>query len=394
MKKIGVVCFDDFNTLSSGWASISGEKAFRVNGIGDLNSSILWISNLPFYFYKKFNLIKNPNIYDHQFFRTSLKMICDELGLDDNNKEVCRVCSQIFQRVYSLGLKEYDLSLEDAEYRYNSALTTCILSSNIRQVPKGPYSAELVQAFKESTQQNQAMMGEPVKASRARSFSFPKGAYAREILSQRVPTNTNWSKLKDSEVNITIGTKEENKLKGSTSFFKMISEKYKDKCLFFKINVTYTSKFFRSFATFAMGSNYQRNWVTLPELIELAKYSIVEILEGYSCDSQYLKFDEIDLDADEYSYSRGLYLENLWTAYALAINNGEYFNPVGSYLRAYDRVYCLKAAYNFQKNNLRVGSYGTGRIVVYLKNSEHALATDIARSEGLLPPSNMVKKND
>lgn len=394
MKKIGVVYFDNFETLSGGWASVSGSEAKRINGIGDLASSVLWVSNLPFYYYRKLNLMKNPNIYDQQFFRTSMKLIVDEVGLDGRVQDICKVCSLIFQRVYTLGVDNYQLTLDDVEYRYNSALTNCLLPSNIRQLPSGAYTATLLQGFKESTQQNQAMIGNAPKASKARTFYFPKGAYARSLLSEKMPSNTNWKKIPDKDIQGTVGTKEDHKIQGTNAFFTMLEKKFSNSSLFFRISVSYTSKFFRPFATFAMGSNYQRNWATLPELLEMSKYSVIDIHEAFSCDMFNLNVEGIDLESDEYSYSRGLYLENLWTAYALPINNGEYFNPVGAYIRAYDRVVCLKAAYAFAKNNFTIGSFGTGRVVVYLKQSEQKLATEIALSEGLLPPQYMVANDD
>tara|TARA_B100000749_G_C18446024_1_gene474282 strand:- start:37 stop:1224 length:1188 start_codon:yes stop_codon:yes gene_type:complete len=392
-KKIGVVCFDNFETIKGGWASVSGGEPFRINGIGDLSSNVLWISNLPFYYYKKLNLLRNPNIYDQQFFRTSLKQISDELGLKDKPDDVSQKVSLIFQRVYDLGMDDFQLTLDDIEYRYNSALVNCILPSSIRQIPSGEFSSVLMTAFKESTQQNQAMIGNVSKGTKARTFCFPKGAFSRTILSLPMPTNTGWKKLEDSIVTGTIGSKEDNILKGTQAFVSYCNEKLSKKAVFFRINVSYTSKFFRSFATFANGSNYQRNWVTLPELLELIKYSIVEIYEAYSCELSTLNFDFVDNDSDEYSFSRGLYLENIYTALSLPINNGEYFNPVGAYVRAYDRVMCLKAAYAFSKSNLKVGSFGTGRVIVYSKQTESKLVNDIAMEEGLIPPYLMVKEN-
>jgi hypothetical protein len=317
-------------------------------------------------------------------------LISDELGLNEEPRKLSEKTSLIFQRVYNLGLENYELTLEDVEYRYNSALSQCILTRNIRQLPSGNYSTILSQAFKEATQQNQAMIGNPVKGSRIKTFGFPKGAYARYLLSFPMPSNTNWQKVSDKDISGTIGTREDNSITGTSAFLKMCERKYKDKAMFLKLTVTYTSKYFRNFATFAMGSNYQRNWATLPEVIELAKYSVIEIHEAYICDTYNLDIKSINLDDDEYSYSRGLYLENLWTAYSLPIQNGEVFNPVGAYLRAYDRILCLKAANAFSGNNFKVGSFGTGRVVVYMKKHEQELATEIAISEGLMPPFYLV----
>lgn len=394
MKKIGVVCFDNYQSVQAGWSSVDGSVPKRINGIGDLSSSVLWVSNLPFYYYKKLNLIRNPNIYDQQFFRTSLKLLGSELGLEDNVKSLCQYASVIFQRVYQQGVDDYQILLDEAEYRYNTALASVILPSNIRQIPSGKYSSIMMEAFKESTQQNQAMIGNATKGAKARTFAFPKGAYARILLSQDFPSNSNWRKISAEKIKCTVGTREDNVIKGTNAFSKYCQDKFQNKAVFLKVSVTYTSKFFRSFATFAMGSNYQRKWVSLPELIELLKYSVVEIHEAYEGDVFKLSLNNLDLDIDEYSVSRGLYLENLWTALSLPLNEGEYFNPVGAYIRAFDRVLCLKAAYAFARNNFKIGSLGTGRVIVYVKPNEEELATNIALEEGLLPPNHMVTKDE
>lgn len=393
MKKIGVVCFDNYESVNAGWSSVDGSEPKRINGIGDLSSSVLWVSNLPFYYYRKLNLIRNPNIYDQQFFRTSLKLLGSELGLDDDIKLLCKHASKIFQRVYEQGALDYQIVLDEAEYRYNTALASVVLPSNVRQIPSGQHSSLMMEAFKESTQQNQAMIGNATKGAKARTFAFPKGAYARTLLSQKLPSNSNWKKVNGDDIKGIVGTREDNVIKGTQAFVKHCEKAFKNKAVFFKISVTYTSKFFRSFATFAMGSNYQRKWITLPELMEVIKYSVVEIEDAYEGDTFNLSLENIDFDIDEYSISRGLYLENLWTAFSLPINDGEYFNPVGAYLRAFDRMLCLKAAYVFAKNNFRVGSFGTGRVIVYVKPNEDKLAASIALEEGLLPPKHMVNKD-
>ena len=66
--------------------------------------------------------------------------------------------------------------------------------------------------------------------------------------------------------------------------------------------------------------------------------------------------------------------------------NNKHFTSVGAYMRAYDRIACQRASEAFQNYNFVIGSYGTGRLVVFLKPSSAELATAIALSEGLIPP--------
>jgi len=387
MKKIGVVCFEDIEFVGKAWASVSGEDAKRINGIGELPSNVYWVTNLPYNVFRKYNLNKKPNIFDQQFFRTSVKLMSGEAGLEDDLKELSQFCALVFQRVFDSCESMYDIDLKYSPYRLNALISDYVISKEVRQIPMGSTASTLTEAFMESTQQNQGMIGEVPKGSKARTFSFPKGAYAREILSLDYPRSTQWEPLKDIDIKTTIGSREGNVISGTPAAIKKIEKMCAGKAGIFKINVLYTEKFFRSFATFGQGSNYNRNWATLPELIDMLQYNVIEIEEGYVSEIGPLPIhSSIDLSTDEFSYSRGLTLENIWTAYSLPLNRGKFFTPVGAYMRAYDRIMCAKAAYEFARNNLTVGSYGTGRIVVYCKKSEEHMATEIALENGLMPP--------
>lgn len=387
MKKIGVVCFEDIESVGKAWASVSGEEAKRIGGIGELSSSVYWVTNLPYGIFRKYNLNKKPNVFDQQFFRTSVKLIAGEAGLEDDLKELSEFCAKVFQRVFDSCESMYDIDLKYSPYRLNTLLSDYVISKNVRQIPMGASASTLTEAFMESTQQNQGMIGEVPKGSKARTFSFPKGAFARELMSQHYPVSTQWEPINESDIRTVIGTREGNTISGTSAAIKKINKICLGKAGMFKISVLYTEKFFRSFATFGQGSNYNRSWVTLPELMEILQYNVVELLEGYISELGTLQIHkDIDLDIDEFSYSRGLLMENIWTAYTLPLNRGKFFTPVGAYMRAYDRIMCAKAAYEFARNNLSVGSYGTGRVVVYCKKSEESMAMEIALENGLIPP--------
>ncbi len=387
MKKIGVVCFEDIETVGKAWASVSGSEAKRVNGIGELSSSVYWITNLPYNYFRKYNLNKKPNVFDQQFFRTSVKLVSGEIGLEDDLKGLAEFCALTFQRVFDGCESMYDIDLKYSPYRLNTLLSDYVISKNVRQIPMGSTASTLTEAFMESTQQNQGMLGEVPKGSKARTFSFPKGAYARELMSLKYPVSTQWEPLKEIDIKTVIGTREGNTISGTSAAKKKLDKLCNNKAGMFKISVLYTEKFFRPFATFGQGSNYQRNWVTYPELIEILQYNVIEILEGYVSEIGDLAMHkDIDLEIDEFSYSRGLLLENIWTAYTLPLNRGKFYTPVGAYMRAYDRIMCAKAAYEFSRSNLSVGSYGTGRVVVYCKKSEEKMASEIALENGLMPP--------
>ncbi len=391
MTKIGVVCFENIENADKAWISISGKPARRISGIGELESSVYWITNLPYFSFLKLNLNKKPNIFDQQFFRTSIKLIAAEVGLEDDLKKLAEFCSDSFQKVFDLTNNIYDIELKYSPYRLNNLLSDYVISRSVKQHPMGSSANTLLDAFRESTQQNQSMLGEAPTGSHTRTFMFPRGAYSRFILSQSYPCSTQWSEIKKKDISTTIGTRESNEIVGTKSAVNKILKICENKSGLFKVNVLYIDKFFRTFANFSQGSNYQRNWVCLPELLEIIKYSTVEILEGYISESEPLKINKkINLKLNEFSFSNGLFLENVWTAYTLPLNRGKFFTPVGAYMRSYDRMVCMKAAYEFARNNLTVGSFGTGRIVVYLRKQDEDLACEVAMENGLMPPLYML----
>ena len=83
MIKIGVVWFDDIEMATEGWASQNGEDSYRIDGVGQLSSNTFWITNLSFKNFRRLNLNQFKNIFDEQYFRTSLRQLAAELGLSN-----------------------------------------------------------------------------------------------------------------------------------------------------------------------------------------------------------------------------------------------------------------------------------------------------------------------
>lgn len=99
---------------------------------------------------------------------------------------------------------------------------------------------------------------------------------------------------------------------------------------------------------------------------------------------------DLELDSKEYSYSRGIFLENLWVALANPINPSGMHTAVGAYMRAYDRVACQRAAETFAEHEFRIGSFGSGRVMIYLGKQEDAMAKELSFVTGMNPPMSMI----
>jgi hypothetical protein len=101
--------------------------------------------------------------------------------------------------------------------------------------------------------------------------------------------------------------------------------------------------------------------------------------------------DKIQLDINEMSYSRSLLLENLWIALANPVSTTKRQTPVGAYMRAYDRSVCQKVAEIFESYSYPVGSFGVGRVMVYLRAGEIPHATELALESGIIPSISLLQ---
>lgn len=388
MEKVGVCWFDDDLVATEAWISVDGSSPEKIAGIGNLSYDVLWVTNLSYKAYRKLNLHNSQNIYDTQFFRTSIKILAHEYGLESDPARFAEVASKILTRVLGLGKNSLGISVENKVYRYTSLISDCSLPRTYTMKPFGKNQVEISEAFKQATQANQAMSGRNKPAgSKTYNFTFPKSAYAKWILGQQVPVSDKWEKLPAKYLNKTLGV-EDNNLVGATKTNreKLMSLGEKSAAIF-RISVLGTEKTHSDFSYYGSGVFHNRGWATLPEVLEISRYSKVHIHYGYESELGSLEIpDGVDIDAGDFSVSKGLFLENFWVGLTSTVDSGKFYTSLGAFLRAYDRIACGRAAEVFARNSFVVGSYGTGRVVVCLRKSQFKSAVGLARECGLMPP--------
>ena len=293
--------------------------------------------------------------------------------------------SSIFFRASNLGKELLNICPSQGGYRYTSLVNDGCL-------PKGLYLQPSVNRnlmfdiFKQSTQANQAMIGMRPKSSHAYSFSFPRAAYANWILSQKYPLTNNWEEHSLGKGTSKFGVRDGVTLKGTKNVRQRLLELNEVYAGFFKINVVSTEYSYQSHSSFSAGSSSSRNWATIPEILELSSRSCLEMDDGFISKSGFLSVsDKLPLDVNEYSISRALLLENIWTGLCAPIQ-GSIPTSIGAYIRAYDRIACGRAANEISNNSFVVGSYSTGRVIVYLRESQKSLINETVAPLGLIPP--------
>lgn len=403
MIKIGVCCFEDVSDASSGWASINGSDCFRISGHSELQSDILWVTNLPYQHYKNLNLITAPHIYDTQFFRTSMEQIAKENGLDGDDQVLAEFCSSLFTKVANHGKDFFDFDLSTPGYRYHKLLSYKLIPDFSRKRPEGRFSGDIFEAVQNSTQANQAMSGvKKPQGSTAVNFVFPRGPYARWLLSQKYPAGTKWTEIKQKNDSATFGFEDGKVIRSTASVVDRLSDLGQDNALFMRLNVQSMDPFYQRFASFGASGSFgpsarqkHRRWATLPEVLELSKYAKVQIMGGYMTPFTEKQIIEPSvLQGTGMSYAHGLFLENTWAALCSPIStqSGSTETTLGAYMRSYDRIACGRAASRFAKAGFVVGSYSMGRLIVFVRPGEEVQAAREAFASGLLPPMSFMNK--
>ena len=391
--KIGAVWFDDTQVAKEGWAS-DGGPAERINGHGALSSDIAWINNLPYPIWKKLNFNNTANILDANYMRTSLDHVAKEIGSIDDPQKTVTNAAIIFNRISKEANKVFGVELSKPGYRYSSLIQDRVTPTFMRAVPEAKIRQSIIDACKQATQENQAMSNRNVPTgSSIHSFIFPRGSYGKWLLSQPVPINNRWTEIKKRDNTTIIGHKEGEVIKGTKAVLKKLIELGEKKAILMRVVVKYMDKMYRPFANFSSGSNHLRGWATLPEILMLSRYSVIELHGGFMTELGHLKVsDKFCVTEEEFSYSHGLFLENLWVSFATNRFRAPH-TAVAAYLRSYDRLMCFKAAEKLSlEGGFVVGSYGTGRVQVYLRENEIEAACSLAKQTGLIPQLSTVMR--
>lgn len=393
--EIGVCCFDDTKFAGSGWTSINGCTPTKISSFAELSSTTLWVCNLDYRTYRKLNLSNTQHIVDSQYFRTSLSILAKELGLTHDNKNLVQRASKIFSRVSKLCIDYLGIAPSNT-YKLSNSISDSVIPAALKKHPQGPFKEELLAAFKQSTQQNQAMIGQVrPQGATAYTFSFPRTAYAQWLMGLDYPIKNEWSEIIHKSGPPVFGVEDGVEIKGTKANRKKLLDVSSSKAAFFRVKVHSMSKSYHAICNFGSGASYPRYWASAPEILELSTYAKVETQGGFYSDLGKLSFENnLKEQLDEYSISRSLFYENLWVGLAVPLLNGEIYTPLSAYIRTYDRIACGRAARAFTDHSYIVGSYGTGRVTVYLRPSQLHQASRFALSLGLLPQVEIIGESE
>lgn len=382
----GACLFDDNKIPGDGWACRPNGDPFRVSGVHDLAHDLNWVTNLDYGSFMANGLGAMRHICQSQYFRESVDSLMGDYALVEDHAKASQFLANHFNATSIFGHKfmGIDPMRLRNNYRYAQHIGNQLNVPLLKQTARGITQEHSDVICESATQANQAMVGNMKGLASVHGY-FPRLLYFRWLLSQLVPISLDWTKHKYTCNE--IGYKD-GKLVGKSTLLELSQKSHADKlALFFRISIYSENKEWASFAHFGAGKKTTREWVTMPELLSMSRYTRLQIKETMSLPAGYLK-DQVDcLDAlmkiPDVSVSLGLFMQNLAAALMAPVNKKE--TALSAYLRAYDRVGCLSVAEQLYMRGVTPGSFSMGRIVAKTATDNIVQAKAAMASQGIIP---------
>ena len=388
--KIGVILFDDPKIGEQGWGAKSGQEAERINGINALDQEYIWVTNIDFADFNNLGFRNVSYLRETHYMRATIKTFIEELGLKDSPSEAAEVLSNIFQRVINFGKEMFGIDPREHSHRYANLLAQKIIPMNMRKAPTHN-NESISDALEEATQLMQNNVGRRPNGRKHVVVHMPRIAYFNWLLSRLVPVDREWKKIGFNTGDFEVGIEKGKEVEGTKTRMAKLEKLSEDNAFMFNISIKSMEDEYLSFASFGVGKKTARTWVTYPELKELIRYSRIQVKKGLKTKLGALDAEVQDKDpSTNFSYSKGIFLENLISA--LSTNVDGVLNGVIPYIRAYDRMACLKAAEVLNNEGYYIMSYSFGKLVVLVPETGMDEFISKSLSMGLQAPISLLSQ--
>ncbi len=388
--RCGIVLFDSANNVSigdktfasldAGWACVGGQSPHRISSIHDLDSAVLWITNLTEEQFYRAKLAGNVNFRSEGFFRSTLRHIYTELGVDPqfiSSDVVAAVLATIAQRVLDESLTRYKVNPRSRALNEDFASALSAPRSQIASDMYELFEASAQHAYVRAVQSNTYMnQGATLTLRRNRL------THAREILNSPVPPDAPWDyipreKLPASQSDI------ESMLEQSNTAFLV-------RCNTRNVNPLVADVF-----SIGSGAKVIREWLTDIEWQQAREWADIDYLGLLLCRAPSAPIPQAEaLPSGQYaplSFTTGLIAEQVWTAMTMrqrtSRNDAGRYTAAAAWFRSMDRVSMFSYAQQLHAKGLTVWGYGVGSVVI--RHAEGGLrhALDVSNTIGLLPPA-------
>lgn len=377
----GVALFDDPGARGDGWACIAGESGFRISGTGDLNSSVVWLTNVDYRAFETSGLRGSRRYRRSNYLRTQLNRIASELGVipysagvdEARGREAAEALAQFFASVmeiaWRIGVGGYPI------YQLRQGFRDLIVA------PAEPTAQrEIVAALADSFQAYTiSESANPLSKEQSEylSVTLHRTTHAKTILTQPVPSG-GWrrSELRDPGAII-------------------------DSAKPLLVNVEFhggesrISRLLNFGGAGKTGDGGSRRWIPLPEfgfMYTHANCTVLDVMEAreYVQNPMVALLDNFDFLQD-ISPAFQIVAESIWSSCMVTSNGRADRGGLGSWVAAYDRLECMIAALDLmdRSDEIDIASFGYGRIA--FKTRKHGPDTarwlsEVLAGTHLIPP--------
>lgn len=392
--KIGVAIFNnpdqfDPNSSNPGWACIYNKEPFEISGAGDLATDVYWWLNISPRTSANHRLFRTPSLLHSRYFRLDMKSICIELGISEKSrKEKVFMLVNIAHNIFFLASSKYKYSRPPYESLAAGLSQTINLNHNDKDEKLKDYILSSVQTYT----QCQIAGYDPNRKFVA--LVLDRLEHAEYIFSQKLPLGQ-FSDISDLKIPM---PPESDRVKWIIkSDVSAIVE-----CSLNKINPAYNSLInYGSGAGLSSSGGIgngavslnNRRYISLPELKALSllvgEIDIGRIIVDPSDRSHIYR---LPFSSDKYrlSYSAGIFAENLWVSLGKDPSDRRgrtnRLSPITAWIHAMDRMRCLSHAAAAKEAGFQVVSYGYGRVILAVDESETEELIKFSIENHMIPP--------
>jgi hypothetical protein len=387
--RCGVVLFDSANNLSmgdktfasldSGWASVGGETAVRITSIHDLDSAVLWITNLTEEQFYRAGLIGHANFRSEGYLRSTLRHIYTELGVDPQFTSadvVARVLSTVAQRVLEQARTHHKVTPRSKALNDDFAAALNAPRSQIAPDMYRLFEASAQHAYVRTVQTNTYM-----NQGAALTLRRNRVTHARELLSLAVPPDTNWEYIPREKLPASHRDLE--------TMFEQLDTAFLVRCNTRNINPLVADVF-----SVGSGAKVIREWLTDIEWQQAREWADIDYSGVLLCHAPSAPIPQAEaIPQDAYaplSFTLGLIAEQIWTAMTMkrgSRGDESRYTAAAAWFRAMDRTAMFSHAQKLHAKGLTVWGYGGGNVVVLYPEGGLRHALEVSTDLGLLVPA-------
>lgn len=387
--RVGAILFDSGDnivgsdrtivSLGTAWASIGGGQARRVQGIHDLPSDVIWLTNLTYTNFYKAGLHRHPNFRNAEWLRTQFYQLVAELGVDINNVPphvTASAISTVAQRVVSVAAAQFGVQAQ-SNRKFNDDF------AKVMGAPRSGLPNNIYSLFKPICEHPSVSVIQAVNygtASPTVTLRRNRVTHARDVLATVVPPDAGW------EMEASVAPDFNDK------WLEDIKTPFLVKC-----TVSNVKPMIAEVLSWGAGAKSPREWLTDIEWRVVRLYGTVAVHQALICKRPAAPLEQAKLlpsaPCAELSITYGLIAENIWTAFTNAQpykGDETRFTAAAAWLRSADRMQMFDYAQKLYGRGLNVMSYGVGNVVLRYPEGGLSRTLDIALDIGLIPPASKV----